>query len=205
VTPQVGSVGFSIDMVVEGEAGRRLAIECDGDRYHGPERWADDMRRQRILERVGWNFWRCFGSNYSLDPDGVLADLIETLDRMRIKPVELGVINRGFSEHRTDRVESDADDGGLPAVRDEISIAEAQLTEGDRVVVRYLDVVPSRPEFYTIHRTLDDPMNGYLLAASPLGQALAHGSAGDEISFQAHGKERLVLFVLLETVSAKAA
>jgi hypothetical protein len=63
VVPQVGSEGFSIDMVVEGEAGRRLAIECDGDLYHGPERWADDMRRQRILERVGWTFWRCFGSN----------------------------------------------------------------------------------------------------------------------------------------------
>ena len=63
VTPQVGSQGFSIDMVVEGEAGRRLAVECDGDRYHGPEKWADDMRRQRILERVGWTFWRCFGSN----------------------------------------------------------------------------------------------------------------------------------------------
>jgi hypothetical protein len=61
VIPQVGSEGFSIDMVVEGESGRRLAIECDGDLYHGPERWADDMRRQRILERVGWTFWRCFG------------------------------------------------------------------------------------------------------------------------------------------------
>ena len=63
VVPQVGSEGFSIDMVVEGDSGRRLAIECDGDRYHGPENWADDMRRQRILERVGWTFWRCFGSN----------------------------------------------------------------------------------------------------------------------------------------------
>ena len=87
VTPQVGSEGFSIDMVVEGEFGRRLAIECDGDLYHGPERWAHDMNRQRILERVGWTFWRCFGSNYSLDRDGALDDLFQTLDRMGIKPV----------------------------------------------------------------------------------------------------------------------
>jgi very-short-patch-repair endonuclease len=85
VIPQVGSEGFSIDMVVEGESGRRLAIECDGDLYHGPERWADDIRRQRILERVGWTFWRCFGSNYSLDRGGVLDDLFQTLDRMDIK------------------------------------------------------------------------------------------------------------------------
>jgi hypothetical protein len=33
VIPQVGSQGFSIDMVVEGDGGRRLAIECDGDQY----------------------------------------------------------------------------------------------------------------------------------------------------------------------------
>ena len=60
--PLVGSLGYSIDLVVEGANGRLLAIECDGDLYHGPDRWADDMRRQRILERVGWIFWRVFGS-----------------------------------------------------------------------------------------------------------------------------------------------
>ena len=31
---------------------RRLAIELDGDKYHGPDRWADDIRRQRALERL---------------------------------------------------------------------------------------------------------------------------------------------------------
>jgi REase_MTES_1575/AAA domain len=56
VRPQVGALGYRIDLVVEGAGDRRLAIECDGDKYHGPERWADDMRRQRVLERVGWRF-----------------------------------------------------------------------------------------------------------------------------------------------------
>ncbi len=94
VTPQVGSQGFSIDMVVEGEAGRRIAIECDGDRYHGPDKWADDMRRQRILERVGWTFWRCFGSNWSLDREGVLEDLVQTLQRNEIYPIGLRLPHR---------------------------------------------------------------------------------------------------------------
>jgi hypothetical protein len=136
----------------------------------------------------------------------VLGDLIETLDRMNIKPVEHEAVNRGFSEHRTERAEPpEPQDGGLPAGGDETSIAETQLTEGDRVIIRYLDVEPSRPEFYTIHHTLDDLMNGYLLVTSPLGQALAHGTPGDEISFQNDGRERLVLFVSLETASARAA
>ena len=41
---QVGSIGYRIDMVVEGADRRRLAVECDGDRYHGPEQWRQDMR-----------------------------------------------------------------------------------------------------------------------------------------------------------------
>ena len=56
--PQVKVGPFSIDLVVEGRDDRRLAIELDGDQYHGPERWADDLARQRVMERVGWRFWR---------------------------------------------------------------------------------------------------------------------------------------------------
>lgn len=56
VTPQVKSGAYRIDMVVEGANDTRLAIECDGDEFHGPDRWPADMRRQRILERAGWVF-----------------------------------------------------------------------------------------------------------------------------------------------------
>jgi transcription elongation GreA/GreB family factor len=51
----------------------------------------------------------------------------------------------------------------------------------------------------------DDPINGYLMLSSPLGQALSQGSPGDELTYQAGEKERGVLFVSLETVSAQAA
>ena len=104
VQGQVGSVGYRIDMVVEGADRRRLAVECDGDRYHGPEQWRHDMRRQRVLERVGWRFWRCFASSFYRDPDGVLNDLLETLTRMGIEPLGKGEAagpERRFTEHRT--------------------------------------------------------------------------------------------------------
>ena len=103
VTPQVGAEGFSIDMVVEGEGGRRLAVECDGDRYHGPEKWADDMRRQRVLERVGWTFWRCFGSNWSLNRSAVFNDLLQTLERSGIRPVGAMTAPAQYTEHRSTR------------------------------------------------------------------------------------------------------
>lgn len=92
VTPQVKTGAFRIDMVVEGANDTRLAIECDGDEFHGPDKWQHDMRRQRILERAGWNFWRCFASTWVLRKDEVMEELVEYLYRMGIEPV--GAIDR---------------------------------------------------------------------------------------------------------------
>lgn len=49
VLPQYRAGRHSIDLVVEGKT--RLAIECDGDRWHGPEKFDEDMARQRQFER----------------------------------------------------------------------------------------------------------------------------------------------------------
>ncbi len=87
VQPQVASGGYRIDFVVEGSEGRRLAIECDGDRFHGPGQWQDDMARQRVLERAGWTFWRCFASSYVRRRKEVLDDLYQALTRLGIEPL----------------------------------------------------------------------------------------------------------------------
>lgn len=92
VTPQVKSGAYRIDMVVEGANDTRLAIECDGDEFHGPDRWPADMQRQRILERAGWVFWRCFASTWSLRKADVLAELRARLHAMGIEP--LGALER---------------------------------------------------------------------------------------------------------------
>ncbi len=42
VTPQVAVGGYRIDMVIEGGGDRRLAVELDGEKWHGPERWWAD-------------------------------------------------------------------------------------------------------------------------------------------------------------------
>lgn len=83
---QVRVGNHRIDIVVEGDQDRRLAVECDGDRYHGPDRWPDDMQRQRTLERAGWRFWRCFASRFVRERDAVLRELCELLDQMDIRP-----------------------------------------------------------------------------------------------------------------------
>lgn len=87
VEPQVPCGGYRIDFVVEGNEGRRLAIECDGDRFHGPGQWQDDMARQRVLERAGWTFWRCFASSFVRRRQAVLDDLMQTLESLGIEPL----------------------------------------------------------------------------------------------------------------------
>lgn len=87
VIPQVKVGSFRIDMVVEGADDKRLAIELDGDEFHGPDRWAHDMNRQRILERAGWTFWRCFASTWSLHKEEVFAELLSRLHQMQIAPI----------------------------------------------------------------------------------------------------------------------
>ncbi len=87
VTPQVRVGQYRIDLIVEGNNDARLAIECDGDRYHGPERWHDDMQRQRVLERAGWTFWRCFASSFARKRSECLADLFKTLTNHGVEPL----------------------------------------------------------------------------------------------------------------------
>ena len=76
---------FRIDLVVESRRGR-LAVELDGDAYHGPDRWEADRNRQAILERLGWTFHRIRGSAYYRDPDTALASLWDRLEALGIRP-----------------------------------------------------------------------------------------------------------------------
>src|SRR6185437_5097401 len=74
-----------IDLVVEG-ARDRLAIECDGDRFHTIENLQADMERQAVLERLGWRFIRVRGSEFFRNPERALVPLYERLERMGIEP-----------------------------------------------------------------------------------------------------------------------
>jgi very-short-patch-repair endonuclease len=90
VMPQVRVGGYRIDLVVEGAHDSRLAIECDGDKYYGPEQWTEDMRRQRALERAGWVFWRCFAASFFRRRNAVLEDLRQALGAQGIEAVRSG-------------------------------------------------------------------------------------------------------------------
>ena len=85
VTPQWEVGAFRIDMVVEGGS-KRLAVECDGDKYHTLENLREDLSRQAILERLGWTFVRIRGSEFFRDQEEAMKPVFERLEAMDIKP-----------------------------------------------------------------------------------------------------------------------
>lgn len=85
VIPQWEVGAFRIDMVVEGGS-KRLAVECDGDKYHTLENLREDLSRQAILERLGWTFVRIRGSEFFRDQEEAMKPVFERLESMDIKP-----------------------------------------------------------------------------------------------------------------------
>jgi very-short-patch-repair endonuclease len=85
VLPEFPAGAYSIDLVVIGN-GRRLAIECDGEQFHGPEKLQEDLERQAILERLGWTFVRIRGSLFFRDEDRALQPVFRRLQELAITP-----------------------------------------------------------------------------------------------------------------------
>ena len=85
VIPQYEVAGKRIDLVVEG-GNARIAVECDGDKWHGADKYEEDMIRQRQLERCNWEFFRVRGASFYLNRENALQSLWRLLDERNIKP-----------------------------------------------------------------------------------------------------------------------
>ena len=222
VTPQVSVGPFSIDLVVEGDNDSRLAIELDGDRYHGPDTWADDLSRQRILERVGWTFWRCWGSSFRLDPDGCMDDLISVLDDLHISPKRsVTKTPIGYTAHfiLTDRWEliGPNDDQGIPgesvdggaAISNVAALDAANLTygrveddpvqaqTGDTLFVTFADE-PNRMLSWVLVPDAHQPDAGRINVSHVLGKKLLGAMVDDEIEIELGRGPRTVVIHRIE-------
>ncbi|MBR2585172.1 MAG: hypothetical protein IKE64_07045 [Thermoguttaceae bacterium] len=71
VDTQVGCSGYRIDLGLRkpDSSNYLLAIECDGATYHRSKNARDrDVLRQRILENMGWTFYRVWSTDWFQNP-----------------------------------------------------------------------------------------------------------------------------------------
>ena len=85
--PQVGSVGFRIDIGVrhpDRPGSYILAVECDGATYHSAL-WARerDRLRQGVLENLGWRFHRIWSTDWFYNRNREIARLRDALEHAR--------------------------------------------------------------------------------------------------------------------------
>ena len=97
-----GSVGeYVLDVVVEGDGGKRVAVLCDGDRHQAEEELPEVLERQLTLERLGWTFLRVRASEFFRDPEAGLKKLFKRLKEVGIDAIgprtaeETAETNRG--------------------------------------------------------------------------------------------------------------
>ena len=83
VVPQVGVAGYFIDLAVKhpNRSGYLLGIECDGASYHSSRSARDrDRLRQQVLERLKWNIYRIWSTDWFQSPEEELRRLLGHLD-----------------------------------------------------------------------------------------------------------------------------
>src|SRR5580704_10059706 len=103
VTPHWKIGTFRIDLVVERD-GKRVAIECDGDRYQPLEKLPEEMDRQSVLERMGWIFTRLRSSVFFRNPARAMKPVFEKLAALEIPPVGNSTDTDPLSEDVVGRV-----------------------------------------------------------------------------------------------------
>ncbi|HQU72493.1 MAG TPA: AAA domain-containing protein, partial [Calditrichia bacterium] len=114
---QVEFARHRLDLVISGEKAQ-MAVECDGDHWHGMDRYQADLARQRKLERAGWRFFRVRESYFYADRQASLRHLWPLLAELGISPGGISAAPEIDIEADRTRVPNEPD-GGI--IRESVS------------------------------------------------------------------------------------
>lgn len=128
VIPQYEAMGYRIDLAVVG-ATTMLAVECDGDFWHGPDQYLADLARERDLRRCGWEFFRIRESAFYVDAHAALAPLWTTLDNLNIGA--RGQAKPGGDEESTE--EGPVPNDSIPGQGEQADSLECEVSLPDTV------------------------------------------------------------------------
>jgi very-short-patch-repair endonuclease len=84
---------YRIDLVLIMNNGVKLAIECDGDKFHGADEYQKDLMRQKVLERCGWRFFRIRGFEFYSSRINALQPLWELIESFKtVEPLNYEIV-----------------------------------------------------------------------------------------------------------------
>lgn len=109
VIPQyeVAKGKYRIDLVALLSNGVKIAVECDGDKYHGAEQFQNDLMRQRVLERCGWQFVRIRGAEYYSNRKKALEPLWKKLRENDMQKEEPTITNSYSKNEQEEKIEDE--------------------------------------------------------------------------------------------------
>ncbi len=162
VIPQLNVAGKFIDIVIVGGQSR-LAVECDGDHWHGAEHYEQDMQRQRKLERCKWVFYRVRECAFYANKEVALSSLWRLLEERGIHPTY---------EHPSGPK--------LPGGQDDKKTNKERVEVGDTVVYINEDEPDSEKEALITHGP-SNPELGEINVNTPIAQSLLGASVGQVI------------------------
>ena len=184
--PQVGVSTYFIDIGVQHSTyplGYICGVECDGASYHSSKSARDrDRLREEVLNRLGWDLYRIWSTDWFRDPLGCRAALKEYLDkRLALVISEMPEIPDDFDQELFD---DELDVEGSSIVENVLDKPSIEI--GKKISIRYLNGpragVTAKLWF---QRKTNDPtysLEGFITVGpdSPLGASL-QGAYLDEI------------------------
>ena len=73
---------YTIDFIVENDNGKKVAIECDGDKYYDTKEFIEELKEQDVLERCGWSYIRVRAGQYYNNPQNFVENLLKKIDSL---------------------------------------------------------------------------------------------------------------------------
>ena len=199
--PQVGVSSYFIDIGVKHSSypyGYICGVECDGASYHSSKSARDrDRLREEVLNRLGWDLYRIWSTDWFRDALGCRAVLKQYLDA-RLKhllstmpePVVDQVVE--VEDDNSSKEDRNGDSQIASASQDNVDPDECVIDLGTKFAIRYLDGpragVAVKFLYHTKTQDKNYSMEGYTTIGpdSPLGEALEGAELGDICSYN-HG------------------
>ena len=154
-----------IDLVAHGADSRRVAIECDGDRWHTTNELDADLSRQALLERLGWRFIRIRGSSeYYRDPEATIARVRERLSELGVTPTSDIAVAQPASSDLLDRIRARAAEIGQSWQEENQDLGEFGSLHSDLDVASTADNVSKQSRSRIaepVTSTADHPLRHY--------------------------------------------